>query len=158
MTTTVPTTQKTRTLHLVDIENLVGDPCASRVEALDALNDYLDLAGYREGDHLIVAANPRLIQKIAFDLHVPCNVHAATGKDGADLSLLSHAEPTWVAARFDRLVIGSGDAEFVNTALAVRDHGTPVVIVSRRNALSSQLQGQALGIRILEEPALVLAV
>ncbi len=39
MTATLTTT---RTLHLVDIENLVGDPFATKEVALDALDRYLD--------------------------------------------------------------------------------------------------------------------
>ncbi len=155
MTTTLTTT---RTLHLVDIENLVGNPFASKRDALDALDRYLELAGYRDGDQIVVAANPGLIREIGFDLTLPCSLHAARGDDGADLILLAQAEPGWVAARFDRLVIGSGDAEFVDAALAVRDLGTPVVVVSRRSSLSGRLQGEGLGVRILPEPALVLAV
>jgi hypothetical protein len=155
MTTTLTTT---RTLHLVDIENLVGDPFATKAEALGAFERYLELAGYRDGDQVIVAANPGLIREIGFDLPVPCNLHAACGEDGADLILLAQAEPGWVANRFDRLVIGSGDAEFSATALAVRDLGTPVVVVSRPSSLSKRLQGEGLAVRILAESAVALAV
>src|SRR4051794_1999563 len=82
----------TRTLHLVDIENLVGDPKAPAVAVLAALHDYLTLAGWREGDQVILAANPGLLANVAFDLPITCNTHAVRGTDGADLMLLSHAE------------------------------------------------------------------
>src|SRR5512144_1964125 len=91
MTTTLTTT---RTLHLVDIENLVGDPKAPTATVLDVLDRYLDLAGHRDGDHVVIAANPGLMSKIAFDLPVPCNVHAARGENGADLVLLAQIEPS----------------------------------------------------------------
>src|SRR6476619_3167976 len=155
MTVTLTTT---RTLHLVDIENLAGDPFATKADVLDALDGYLEVAGYRDGDSVIVAANPGLIREIAFDLPMACNVHAARGKDGADLILLAQAEPGWVAERFDRLVIGSGDAAFSETALAVRDLGTPVVVVSRPASLSRRLQGEGLGVRILTDRSVALAV
>jgi hypothetical protein len=154
MTTTLTTT---RTLHLVDIENLVGDPYATKGEALAAFDRYLETAGYRDGDQVILAANPALIREIAFDLPVPCNVHAARGENGADLILLAQAEPGWVSDRFDRFVVGSGDAAFTDTALAVRDHRTPVVVVSRAASLSGRLQGEGLGIRVLPE-SMALAV
>lgn len=146
MTATLTTT---RTLHLVDIENLVGDPFATKDDALAVLDAYLATAGYRHGDQVIVAANPGLILEIGFDLPVPCNVHAVCGEDGADLILLDQAAPAWVAERFDRLVVGSGDAEFVETACAVRDLGTPVVVVARGASLSNRLQGQGFGVRTL---------
>ena len=89
MTATLRTT--TRTLHLVDIENLVGDPFATKEVALDALDRYLHTAGYRPGDQVILAANPGLLCQIALNLPIPCNVHAARGEDGADLILLAEA-------------------------------------------------------------------
>ena len=47
-----------RTLHLVDLENLAGDPKAQRPEAIQALTHYLDLAEYQPGDQVLIAANP----------------------------------------------------------------------------------------------------
>ena len=146
MTTTLTTT---RTLHLVDIENLVGDPKAPTAVVLDVLDRYLEVAGYRDGDHVVIAANPGLMARVAFDLPVPCNVHAARGENGADLVLLAQAEPSRVAARYDRLVIGSGDGAFADVALAVRDLDTPVVVVARPGCMSNRLVGAGLGIRAL---------
>ena len=158
MTTTIaPQVTHLRTLHLVDLENLVGDPMATGPDALDALHRYLHIAGWTDGDHVVLAANPGLLRRMMFDLSIPCSVHAVTGKDAADLMLIEHAPPDWVAARFARLVVGSGDAEFTATALAVRDLGVPVVVVSRGGSLSGSLQGEGLGIRILPEPVLTLA-
>jgi hypothetical protein len=158
MTATLTTT--TRTLHLVDLENLVGDPMADGAAALDALDRYLTTAGHQNGDHVVLSANPGLVRTVMFDLPVPCNVHAVTGTDGADLMLLDQAEPAFVAARFGRLVVGSGDHEFLTTALAVRDLGVPVVVVARRCSLARVYTGQGLGVRILPEPvpAVALAV
>lgn len=140
---------RTRTLHLVDIENLVGDPFAEAASVLAALDSYLRLSGWREGDQVILAANPGLLCNVAFDLPISCSSHAVRGTDGADLILLSHAEPSWVASRFERLVVGSGDGEFAATACAVRDLGVPVVVVARPRSISSSLQGEGFGIRLL---------
>src|SRR3954453_23319474 len=138
MTSTLTTT---RTLHLVDIENLVGDPMAPAAVVLDVLDRYLDLAGYCDGDHVVIAANPALMARVAFDLPVPCNVHAARGEHGADLVLLAQVEPNRIAARYDRLVVGSGDGAFADVALAVRDLDTPVVVVARSGCMSNRLLG-----------------
>lgn len=150
----------TRTLHLVDLENLAGDPCAGAATALAAFDRYLSTSGYVPGDHVVLAANPGLLGRVMFDLPIPCNAHAARGTDGADLMLLEQAEPGFVAHRYDRLVIGSGDHAFVTTALAVRDLGIPVVVVARRRSLARAYEGHGLGIRLLAEPApaVVLAV
>ena len=80
-------------------------------------------------------------------------MHAVTGKDAADLMLLAYAEPARVAARFGRLVVGSGDHEFAATAADVLGRGVPVVVVALRRCLSHTLQGQGFGIRFMPEPA-----
>lgn len=146
MTTTLTTT---RTLHLVDIENLVGDPRAATVDVLATLDGYFETAGYRDGDHVVVAANPGLMARLAFVLPVPCSARAACGRSGADLMLLSQASPDFVASRYDRLVIGSGDAVFAPRAKAVRDRGLPVVIISRAESMSRRLLRPGLDIRPL---------
>lgn len=143
----------TRTLHLVDIENLVGDPKAPAAEVLAALDRYLTLAAWREGDQVILAANPGLLSNVAFDLPIACNPHAVRGTDGADLMLLSHAEPSWVASRFRRLVIGSGDGISATRAATARDLGVQIVVVARSGSISNSLLGQGFGIRLLADTA-----
>src|SRR5215471_2716370 len=63
-----------RSLHLVDIENLVGDPRADAETVLATFDRYLAAARWKPGDHVVVAANPGLMQKVAFDLPVPANM------------------------------------------------------------------------------------
>ena len=84
-------------------------------------------------------------------------MHAARGEDGADLVLLAQAEPCRVAARYDRLVIGSGDAAFADTALAVRDLDTPVAVVARPGSMSSRFRGVGLGVRLLGDAVMLAA-
>lgn len=130
-----------RSLHLVDLENLVGDPHAPAPLVQDTLACYLTAAGWRAGDQVIVASNPELIGKVVFDLPVPCNVHTARGTDGADMMLLSLAPPELVASRYARLVIGSGDHIFSERAQAARDLGAQVLVVARADGCSSRLRG-----------------
>ncbi len=127
----------TRTLHLVDIENLAGGPYASGDEAVEVFERYLDASAWEPGDLVYVAANPGLMEKIAWRLPVECNLRAARGQDGADLALLAHAAPEFVARRFSRLVIGSGDHIFIERAVRARALGVGVVVV----ALASSVHG-----------------
>jgi hypothetical protein len=78
-----------RTLHLVDLENLIGDPRASADETEEAFDCYCRIAGWLPGDLLYVAANPGMVEKIAWCTHPAWSLHAATGRDGADLALLA---------------------------------------------------------------------
>ncbi len=124
-----------RALHLVDIENLVGGPRASGDEVVDAFDRYLDLAGWRPGDLVYVAANPGLAVEFLWRVQTECNIHTACGADGADLALLAHAAPEFVGRRATRLVIGSGDHIFIERALQACALGVGVVVVARGDAV-----------------------
>jgi hypothetical protein len=128
---------KTRAVHLVDIENLVGGPRASAADVEHVLVRYLEVAGWRWGDIVSIAANPGLALEFAWNLPVEASVHTASGPDGADLALLAHAAPEFVARRAGRLVIGSGDHAFIPRAIAARDRGVGVLVVARAGGVSS---------------------
>jgi hypothetical protein len=127
---------RTRTLHLIDIENLLGGPHATGADALETLDDYLDAARWQHGDLVYIAANPHLVERFAWDVPVDANVRTAVGADGADLVLLAQCAPEFVARRAGRLVIGSGDHIFIGRARAVRDQGIGVAVVARNESLA----------------------
>ena len=128
-----------RTLHLVDLENLAGDPRVGTETALRVFDDYLDAAHWQPGDHVILASNPGLIGRVMYDIPVPANVHAMPGHDGADTKLLACAPPELVVKRYGRLVVGSGDGIFAARAALVRDGGVTVEVVARPNGCSTRL-------------------
>ena len=128
---------RTRTLHLVDIENLLGDPFAESDEVERVLDRYLALAAWQPGDIVNIAANPGLAKKFVWNPPVECSVHTACGTDGADLALLAHAAPEFVERRAGRLVIGSGDHAFIARALAARERGVGVLVVARARSACS---------------------
>jgi hypothetical protein len=129
-----------RSLHLVDLENLVGDARAEATPALDTFDAYLRAARWQPCDHVIVASNPGLVKKVAFDLPVPVSLHAAPGRDGADTMLLALAPPELVVKRYGRLVVGSGDGIFVPRATTVSERGVTVDVVARRGGCSARLR------------------
>jgi len=132
-----------RALHLIDLENLCGDPAAPPPVALGVLEAYLARAGWRPGDQAVIAANARLVLAVAYHLPVPASVHAVSGTDAAEVTLLAGAPPEWVAARFGRLCVGSGDHLFTARVGAVRRRGVRVRVVSRPDALSRRLAAAA---------------
>ncbi len=83
-----------RTLHLVDLENLTGDPRAYRATALGVFERYLELARWRPGDLVYVATNPWLYKRIAWEPLVPWHLEFGHGEDGADRRLLAQAAPS----------------------------------------------------------------
>jgi hypothetical protein len=126
-------------LHLVDLENLLGDPRAERHSALTTFRTYLQVAKWDLSDHVILATNPWLMSKIAFDVTVPSSCHAVHGRDGADTMLLALAPAELVVKRYARLVIGSGDGVFAGRADTVQDAGVRVDVVSRAEGCSTRL-------------------
>ena len=120
---------KNRTLHLVDIENLVGEPAAWTDENVVAVFDeYLQEADWQPGDSLVVASNPGLMGRLAFKLSaIPHRSLCATGPDAAD-NLLINAVPTEIADRYGRLVVGSGDHAFTQLLTGLQGHASTLVV------------------------------
>jgi hypothetical protein len=63
-------------------------------------------------------------------------LRTASGPDAADRRLLADAEPEFVARRFGRLVIGSGDHGFIARACELRTAGVGVLVVARPFSLA----------------------
>jgi len=135
-----------RTLHLVDLENLLGDRRKDKI-ALEGLRHYLVVAGWAEGDHVILASHPEIVRQVGFDRPVPCNLHASRGDDAADVMLLAHAPVELITRRYDRLVIGSGDGIFLSRARAARGLGVGVLIVARADGVADRYRRWAFPVR-----------
>ena len=120
-----------RSLHLVDIENLVGEPTSWRPDRIRATFDaYLQTATWRPGDSLVVAANPSFMKMLAFDLvGMAHRSLCAWGKDAADQLLLG-AVPADVGTRFGRLVVGSGDHAFAPLVASLRGRIETLVVIA----------------------------
>jgi hypothetical protein len=61
-------------------------------------------------------------------------------RGGAGLTLLAYAQPDFVARRFGRVVIGSGDGAFSDLARELQQRNLRVVCVARGNSLSMRLK------------------
>lgn len=138
-----------RGLHLVDLENLLADPWERGPSVGRALDQYLERAGFRDGDLVFVAGNPWLMVELGWSQidaagrllsdRVDCHRFAARGPQGADNKLLEAAPLAWVARRFGRLAVGSGDGVFAKPLAAARAAGLSVRVVSRPESLSRRV-------------------
>lgn len=144
------TTPTGRTLHLVDLENLLGDQRREHC-ATNGFQHYLELARWSPGDRVIVASHPEIIGQIGFDRPVPCNLHATVGNDAADEMLLSLAPAELVARRFARLVIGSGDGIFLSRARTARALGVGVLVVARADGVAGKFANWGLPVRFFDD-------
>lgn len=145
---------KGRTLHLIDLENLVGRSQGSERMVAETLATYRCTIAPRAGDHVVIASG-RGLMMAAGTAWPGARLCLGRGIDGADLALLDVARPvTSVATAYDRVVIGSGDGIFAPLAAELRRAGVVVCVVSRRESLSSDLRGAAALVRPLGPPAI----
>jgi hypothetical protein len=118
-----------RTLHVLDIENLVGGSAVGPTAVGPALSAYRATAAVRAGDHVIIGSGPALA--VAAGLAWPgARLLLGHGIDGADRALLDAVDVDFVAAHYDRVVIASGDHCFAQLARSLRAAGLDVTVVT----------------------------
>lgn len=128
-----------RTLHVIDIENLVGGSIAGPTAVGPALSAYRRTMAVGRDDHVVLGSGPTLA--VATGLAWPgAQLRIGRGVDGADRALLGVLDPDFVAAHYDRVVVASGDHAFVGFVSALRARGTAVVVaVADERSLSADL-------------------
>lgn len=142
-----------RPLHLVDVDNLMGDPRVIDDEVIDHwLDEYRYASGYRPGDHAIVGTGCNGRHAFAVQrCWQPARIVRRPGPDGADEALIEAAVTEADRGRYSHFIIGSGDHRFADLHDTLVDRGYPVWVVSRPRALSRRLRERA-GDRVLYLP------
>ena len=129
---------QTRTIHLIDIENLVGSPDPTDQQVRE-VRDHYEPMYVRNGDLVVVACSHHAFGTVAWQWprarHVP-----RSGKDGADLALLGVITGERVAERFQHVVVASGDAIFAGAVARLGMKGVSVTVVARHDSLSRALR------------------
>jgi hypothetical protein len=131
-----------RTFGVCDIENLMGTApwraTASRIRS--TMDAFCHSAGLGAGDLVVIAVNPAL----AVEVHraaPAARLRCRRGRDGADRALLEELEdPFWVASRFDRVVVGSGDGIFTRAVAALNHTNVSTTVVARPGHLARTLR------------------
>ncbi len=136
MTTIFNTSACARTLHVVDIENLLKGTRGSNQLVRAVLDRYVHLSTWADGDLMTIAANPRLGLQVRSVAPVACSVRTRRGKDGADQALLDTMPVEFVVERASRLVIGSGDGIFVEYAATAIEAGLEVLVIGNPGGIS----------------------
>jgi len=147
---------KGRALHLVDIENLAGGSGASPSDVDAALAGYERTVRFGAGDHRVVACGRGLVYPVA-DRWPGALVRVARGIDGADRLLLQAGAAGPAAARFDRVVVASGDHAFAPLVGELARLGVDVAVVCRRGALARRLVAVAPVVRFVDDLGLAAA-
>jgi hypothetical protein len=132
-----------RTLHVIDIENLMAGPRSGIDLVRTASAAYRDCLPISTKDLVIVAANPGLAIDVAREWK-GSQVKFRKGPDGADLALLEYlADVDDIVRRFDRVVIGSGDGIFAAIVNQLRSKGIVVGVIGRSSGISRILAHSA---------------
>lgn len=140
-----------RSLHLVDVENLMGGPELGDTILREALVGYRTSAPVSDGDHVIIGANPQL-GPAAKATWPGARLVVRGGPDGADIALLEAVRDVdFIAARYDQIVVGSGDGVFEVVVREFRSRGLAVGVVSLRRGLSYALGTSASFVRLMPE-------
>ena len=144
-----------RSLHLVDVENLMGGSERGGIALAMASQAYRRTAPVVAGDHVIVAANQHLIVEAAA-CWPGSRVLVGNGPDGADLALISAAsDVVELAPRYDRIVIGSGDGIFHDLVIDYLALGLEVGVVATVRSLAHILARDVSFFRLLPEAPLL---
>ena len=144
-----------RTLHLVDIENLLCQPprLVTGDRAVQVLDQYLEAANWRSGDSVVIASNPKLMRRMAFQLaDFPCRMLCAWGESAADQLLLG-AVPNHVETRYARVVVGSGDHIFGDLINQLCGSKVQTLVIAEAGSTSRQLYAGADEVCRLRSPS-----
>jgi hypothetical protein len=129
----------TRSLHLVDVENLLGCARPTARQAKECRVRYDERAAVAPGDLVIVACNHGAALPVGLGW-AGARLLLRSGPDGADLALLSVIARESVEDRFTAVTIASGDGRFADAAARLGGLGVEVTVVSEARALSRRLQ------------------
>lgn len=139
----------TRSLHAVDVENLLGGTSFTEGEVATIAAAYRVVAGVASGDLVVVSSSYHTAAPTWFGWGNARRV-VRSGPSGADLALLDVLETENVSVRFDRVVIASGDGIFALPAAQLQAQGVAVTIVCRRCSLSRELAFAARDVRYID--------
>ena len=129
-----------RTLHLVDIENLLGDARPNDFRMRAAWEQYRDLLDLSEPNQVIIACNHGAACVVGCCIGSVGRLLVRSGENGADKALIDVLVNEGVERRFSHLVIASGDGIFTERVAELTSAGVFVTVVARRNSLSKQLK------------------
>lgn len=133
-----------RTLHLIDVENLVGGVAAGVDAVASALDAYRRTVTVGPDDHVVLGSGTELAfaAKAAWPSAL---LRIGKGLDGADRALLSVLDPSFIVSHYHRLIVGSGDHAFAPMVGALRAQKMAVMVVTRdHRSLSGDLRRLAM--------------
>lgn len=149
-----PTTQHllhpARRLAVVDIENLIGGAVLHPTEAAWARRRLIEAGVLTEADQAVIGTSHVGLVHIGMAWTRQRYV-LGSGPDGADLALLDVLDED-LPAKYDEVVLASGDGIFAGAVAELCAAGLSVHVVAVRNRLSRRLRLAATQITLLDQP------
>lgn len=130
-----------RTLHVLDVENLVGAPSFEITDVERIATEYVRRVPLSASDHVWLACSHHNAEAVFFGWPGSARRLLGSGPDGADRALLEPLLTESTYERYARIVIGSGDGAFAVPGRWLATRGVHVLIASRAKSLSRQLAG-----------------
>lgn len=128
-----------RTVHLIDLENLVGSGHLTESLAHEAFSAYSTLGVVCPGDLVVVGVSHHNLIAAAYGWpHVRCR--ARSGPNGADLLLQEVMAEEHLEDRFGAAILATGDGGFAEPIAALIGRGLPVGVVAPAGRLSTKLR------------------
>jgi hypothetical protein len=128
-------------MHLIDIENLLGEAHATAgvLEIAGVINAYYEVVDAQRHDQVYFGVNASEMVLRVHEATDRGSIRCRGGKDGADFALLGLVDVQRVIDRFDRVCIASGDHAFSELAHELTARGVNVTVVARPLSLSWEL-------------------
>jgi hypothetical protein len=131
---------KYKSIHFVDIENLVGMGKFDYYQAKAACDGYVKCVACHPDDLFIISAGPQNASAIYSGWKLGKKIlQFRKGENGADESLKALFEQFNNLEVFEHVYLGSGDHGLEPIAKKSKEHGLPLTVVTGRGAMSHQL-------------------
>lgn len=143
----------TRSVHLIDAENLCGASLITPEDVARLRNAYLASVQIGPLDHFILATSHASV--LALQIGWPgARYLMQSGKNGADIQLATVVVDEHLDDRFDHVYFGSGDGGLAPFAAYLGGRGVNVTAVSRIQSLSARMKLAAADVIYLNRPGI----
>lgn len=128
-----------RRLVVVDIENVVGGAVMAPQQATNARAAVERAASLTAGEQVVIGTSHIGVLATGLGWRGP-RIVARSGIDGADLALMEILTQERVEARFDEVVLVSGDGIFTDVVAGLGAAGVAVTVVAGHDRCSKRLR------------------
>lgn len=130
-----------RTLHILDIENLLQSSEISEIEVRNVKIEYFLTVKPGENDLFVIGVSHFNQSAAGFGWGSgKATFRVQSGENGADLALIDELNSTLIKENFDGVVIVSGDGVFADIAKSIKETGVKPSFVSRIDSTSRAIR------------------